>query len=475
VADFTELVAAALDTHDALEAGARVHKVVLDELKRLDPTVEPTATGYFNHSYIPDLVVHWKDGGTKIERQVFLRHSLRSSRVAGDLDELAGADKTALFMSLSPEEPAEDTQLARTAIANSSARTLITTVPAIDELAKPTDGPDPVLGVVKASVLRSARGVFVEDDVEKLVLPRDRRLEPSDFEAFTEVIERNFSEDAVVRINRVTGIVEQALADSPSALQIPQSGQLSNTEIRELVPYLLRLEGVTQEQEFWASVARLIRLEDIERYWANFSDLDMTPLASAGAEIWRGTRAILTQRSEAIDDEQFDRTAKWTVRGRLLCAEVGNWRVGFAHAGTKLKNSGREATAARWEELRPSLADYTVTGVGLSGVVTQSTYGAVEVEDMKARIDSFIESADDSFHVPSITVTTGIGDDASAIAADFSEMMLQAKPDATLATLANVALDVLGYRYPTDESEIEALFNHEAATSDLEDDGSANT
>lgn len=457
--EFADLVSAALDTDSAQEAGDRVTRVVLDEIKRLDPTVDAAPTGYFNHSYVPDLVVRSKDASRRFERHVFLRHSMRSSRAAGDLQDSTNADASSLVLSLSSEESQEETTLARRAVARNGAgsRTLITTVPAIDELSKPIDGADPVLGVVKASVIRSAKGVFLEGDVEKLVLTRERRLQPSDFEAFSEVVSASFTEDAVVRINRVANIVEQALAESPSAITIPESGQLTSSEIIELVPYLLKLEGVTQEPAFWESVARLIRLEDIERYWAEFSNLDMTPLATAGADIWRATRAILTQRAEAIDDDNFDRTPRWTIRGRLLCAEVGDWRVGFAHAGTKLKVSGREASPARWEDLRPGLVRYTVTGVGLAGVVTRSTYGAVEDADMKTRVDVFIGGADDSFHVPSITITTGSGEDQVQIAADFGEMMLRARPDASLATLTSVALDILGYRYPTPTADLLGL------------------
>lgn len=137
-------------------------------------------------------------------------------------------------------------------------------MPAIDELAKPVEDPDPVLGVVKASVVRSAKGFFLEDDVEKLVLPRDRRIEPGDFEAFSQAVSANFSEDAVVRINRVAGIVEQALSDEPEASQLLASGKLSETEIRELVPYLLGLEGVTQSMAWECrSVSRPI--DDFDR------------------------------------------------------------------------------------------------------------------------------------------------------------------------------------------------------------------
>lgn len=418
-------------------------------------------------------MVEWKEGATKVARPVYLRHSLRSSRASGDLETLARADKTALFLSLSQEEPEQDTRRVRSAVRkNTQSRTLITTVPAIDGLAKPVEAPDPVLGVVKASVVRSAQGFFVEDDVERLVLPRDRRIEPADFEAFSQAVSANFSEDAVVRINRVASIVEQALSDEPEASHLLTSGKLSETEIRELVPYLLGLEGVTQSRHFWLDVARLISLEDIERQWSSLAGLHLSPLASAGGSVWRATRAQLSVRSESIDDEDFDTTPKWVVAGRTLAAEVGNWRISFAYTATKLKTTGRNALPARWADLEPALQRYTVTAVDLSGVVTQSQYGAVESADMKSRIDTFIEGADDSFHVPGVTVATGTGDDTASVKADFTEMLLQASPDATLETLTRAALDVLGYRYPTDASDVDELLTGRRLEDDeeVEDD-----
>lgn len=111
-----------------------------------------------------------------------------------------------------------------------------------------------------------------------------------------------------------------------------------------------------------------------------------------------------------------------------------------------------------------------MTGIDLAGVVTQSTYGAVEASDMKSRIDSFIAAADDSFHVPRLTVTTGVGGYGPSISADFSEMMLQAKPDATLADLAHVALDVLGYRYPAPDADLEVLLSGQPTLASEQED-----
>lgn len=456
---FADQISAALDTTDAQEAGHRVHQVVAREMRSLDPSASTEITGYFNHSYVPDLVMRWGRGREAFERPLFLRHSLRSSRAAGDLENFDRSDLTAFYLSLAQEEPAEDTrQVRERANERRNSRVLVTTVPALDDLAPVMERPDPVLGLVRASIVRSAKGAMVESDVEKLVLPTDRQIQKEELAAFSETVSSVFTEDAVLRINRVFGIVEQALADEPSVEALLLSGQLGETEMRELVPYLLSLEGVTRDRDFWAAFARLIDLAKIERLWSHFAGLDLTPLASAASGVWRAQRLLMTVRAEAIDDDDFDRTPRWSVRGNLLSAEVGNWRLTFANKPQKLKAANRSLAPARWEDLLPSLETYTVTGVDLRGLQTKSQYGSQEsTQDMKGRVVTFIQSADDSFHLPAVTVATGVGDERSEITADFTEMMLDARPDTDLQTLTRAALTVLGYRYPTDEAAVEAL------------------
>ena len=123
-----------------------------------------------------------------------------------------------------------------------------------------------------------------------------------------------------------------------------------------------------------------------------------------------------------------------------------------------MKAANRDLTPARWGDLLPSLQTYTVTAVDLRGLQTRSQYGAQEsTQDMKQRVEAFIQTADDSFHLPSVTVATGVGDERSEITANFTEMMLDAKPDSDLETLARAALRILGYRHPTAEADLTAL------------------
>lgn len=466
---FAEQVSAALDTTDAQEAGHRVHQVVAQQMQTLDPTAKPEVTGYFNHSYVPDLVVRWGRGKNEFERPVFLRHSLRSSRASGDLENFNRNDLTAFYLSLASEEPEEETLQVKTrANERRGSRVLVTTVPALNELSPTTQQPDPVLGLVRSSIVRSAKGAIAESDIDKLMLSTSRQIEQAELDAFSETVSSVFTEDAALRINRVFGIVEQALAERPNVETLLTSGKLSDTEIRELIPYLLRLEGVTRDRDFWAAVSQLINLSEIERMWSRFSDLDLTPLVSAASDQWRAKRLLMTARSEAIDNDDFDRTPRWKVASNLLSAEVGNWRLTFAEKAQKLRTANRSATPATWDNLLSSLQSYTVTTVDLRGVTTKSRYGSQEsTQDMKRRISSFIETADDSFHVPSVTIMAGTGDELSEITANFTEMMLDARPEASLAVLTRAALAILGHRYPTEEDEVTLLLEGVKSVDDV--------
>ena len=136
-------------------------------------------------------------------------------------------------------------------------------------------------------------------------------------------------------------------------------------------------------------------------------------------------------------------------RATSSSAEVGDWRLTFANKATKMKTANRNLLPARWDDLLPAFTRYTVTAADLRGVTTKSEYGAQEsTVDMKRRIAAFIQSADDSFHLPSVTVATGVGEEASEIIADFTEMMLDARPDTDLATLVRTALTDSGLPPP---------------------------
>ena len=226
----------ALDTSNAQEAGHRVHQVVAKEMRSLDPTATTEVTGYFNHSYVPgSRHAMGERAGRQFERQVFLRHSLRSSRASGDLENFDRNDATAFFLSLAQEEPDEETQRVRArASQRQGSRVLVTTVPALDDLTPTDDSPRIRCSDWCGRASYAARRVRLSSLTWRTsyshVVARSNRQE---LEAFSETVSAVFTEDAVLRINRVFGIVEQALAKEPSVETLLLSGRL--TESRKSV------------------------------------------------------------------------------------------------------------------------------------------------------------------------------------------------------------------------------------------------
>ena len=52
-----------LPTSDMVTASTNVKQVLCDELARVDPTAHIHRTEYFNHTYVPDVVLAWDDRG----------------------------------------------------------------------------------------------------------------------------------------------------------------------------------------------------------------------------------------------------------------------------------------------------------------------------------------------------------------------------------------------------------------------------
>src|SRR5438067_378589 len=125
---------------EALERPARadaqeaVHTIVINELRRVAPQARIRKTDYFNHSFVPDLVLEWKEDSRESERTVFLRLKVSDAAFGVDLSLLR--DQAPLFVGLldasDGEKPTPTTS--PTAAATSTGDALVTNASAISTL-----------------------------------------------------------------------------------------------------------------------------------------------------------------------------------------------------------------------------------------------------------------------------------------------------------------------------------------------------
>lgn len=154
---------------DALQGSAarrdgqgRVHAIVARQLDEISPGSSVKVTEYFNHAWIPDLVVADKDGQ---ERDIFLRFKVRDESFDDDLEHLA--DRKPLFLDLSPNPNHDSEQdrespmfdLGRALEVRGAEEVLVTEVDAIDQFQTGVREDQPT-AVATREVVVGGRGVI---------------------------------------------------------------------------------------------------------------------------------------------------------------------------------------------------------------------------------------------------------------------------------------------------------------------------
>jgi hypothetical protein len=156
----TEAVRAAMTGYDLVAVSTDVKDLICGELAKVDPTAEITRTDYFNHSYVPDIVVQWSG---QSPREVFTRFVSDPIQLGEDLKRI-GREGPVLF-NLSTATDAVvgdigDVPELNTALDNAPA-VLLTDTEAT-EYVRPASAKNLVERLVAANVLRAGRGYLDE-------------------------------------------------------------------------------------------------------------------------------------------------------------------------------------------------------------------------------------------------------------------------------------------------------------------------
>jgi hypothetical protein len=133
-----------------------VKQVVVNQLREMDPRVEIESTDFFNHTFAPDFVLHWKSEQTS--RQVFVRQAASDPYFAQEM--LRVTDKSPIVFSLEPT--AGHMRLGKSTEADARENdTLLTDAPGLSEIAE-RRADSKVLDVAAPSILQGGRGVLDE-------------------------------------------------------------------------------------------------------------------------------------------------------------------------------------------------------------------------------------------------------------------------------------------------------------------------
>ncbi|MBV6762764.1 hypothetical protein [Rhodococcus opacus] len=460
----------AMDTTDGLAYIDRVKAVVHGQLEELDSTAHIEDTQYFNHSAVPDFVMSWP--GERGQRKVYLRDSYDSIIAGEDERYLAKVEPVLLALDTSD---ARAQRLSEDDVKRSSAgsgRTLVTDVEAVDVIAG-AEGValSPLRRLVRANFVRGARGHIDHDRAEMLVDGPSTLDSGLDQRDLASLISDSFVEDAAARITRTAQLIDLALHASSEDLSPSSSlvgGKLSLAELRHLLPWLLTQPEAVENVAFWGYLGSLMTFDDIERIREDLSDLDVTPLISANADVWEANWAYLGVSAPHRGDEPSITTSVgspdpsrgyWSFESGRLGISIGDQRILIARNG-QLIRARDNRSAASWEDLRVPLADYRLARVALHGIRRSITVDAEQSPDVRSDVEEVATSLEDRYYVteatvrvPSVTAAEGM----SSLLVDFGGSTVHSRAGASIKDLARTAAQVLHYHSPQLFAEVDEM------------------
>ncbi|RBY94521.1 hypothetical protein DQ244_04235 [Blastococcus sp. TBT05-19] len=454
-----EAIDAALSATRPEDVIEGVKAAVRQELAELDPAAEIEDTRYFNHTYVPDFVLTWREAGRKNRRDVYLRPSLASTLAARDLQSIGSTAPVLLALRRSDSGDLEGE--ARRDVVEHAPNALVTGVGALDEFTGDDDLDEPLQALVRPNLVRGGRGVISGDTLSSLHVPLTGGSDDIPrLEAFGALVRDVFLPDAATRLERAAQILEVGLTGDVSGLSLSLDddpadelvrGRLSDVEMEVLLPYLLSRADVTREPAFWSHVGSMLDLERLERMTDSLTGLDLTPLINANLSAWAATRAFLAATGEAAPAE----VAIWRIVGKTLATRLGEWRLHITADNRRLR--GREdSLQARWDELAPRLRGRPVTAVALNGVQRRVNVTADQAADVFGDVEAIRTSIRDEFYVPAVSARSSQDDDAPRVDVDFTRMLATAAAPAPLRDLAELATVLLGHRVPVPEDDLRA-------------------
>ncbi|MCB8914010.1 hypothetical protein KUG88_28325 [Rhodococcus rhodochrous] len=449
-----------------------VKSIVSEEIASLDSGVEISYTEYFNHTYMPDMVLSWPRQNEV--RPLYLRSSFREGVTESEVRGLEGTEPVVLGLQSATEGGVEDTIRES---ARSTRRVFVTDIGSIDSFGRAGavkgGQSTPLVEVLKSNLFRAGRGFMGSEDVTTLTeaaeraVSSDPEVSASGLRDLEEAASGIYAEDGAYQIGRVGRILQAAGTSMSIQSQLELEGRLSESDIRIVLPYLLRRPDVSDNLEFWSAISRLVDLESLENV-IELEGLDITRLVNPDSlKSWSACRAELALNNDF--DEEFDSAdvTRWSIRAGKLSAITGPWNLVFASTDKRKLKGASDAREANWDDIARIARALIVESASLRGITRRLSVGAEESSNVVRDVDEITRALEDNYRVRKLDVRTPGSESDSVIDVDFKKMLATVHGSgAPLGELGTVALLLLGHRYQVSPGWLEVELPDEVGDKD---------
>jgi hypothetical protein len=440
VAALSDAMAAAEHETDLSEYVRQVKGAVIRSVEEMDSTVKIHDTGHFNHSAAPDLVLRWPE--RREERPLYVRRSYDELAAGRDVQRLAQVSPVFLSVGIEDDRARSET-VERLGVSRAEHQSvLVTNATTLDMFTETRDETSsPLASAVAAAILPSGRGL-VDQETAIPVL-----------DGATDVLaqlSQVLSQEGLSRVTTVASIVSAAHGG-----ELPPGGDelapFSIQEARELLPWLLRSEGVTDGDEFWRFVAERVTVQILEALAEELADVNLSALCNQGWSTWGAKGGVAGLSMRAQGDEAAG--SGWFMRSRLLTYETGDTAFRFPTYGQALKDRGA-VSSATWGAIQDGLANSRLMQIVLRGLARSIRIDAEESGDAREDTDAILASVEDRYYVDQVTLRYGLADEDRLVRMMFGDQIARNEGSATVRDLLVTLARVGAYRNPVDLTEL---------------------
>lgn len=466
-ADASDRTAAISRARSATSSGeiiAGVKEIVAREITQLSPDASLVSTSYFNHTYMPDFVLEWREAGKAASRPVFIRNHLSDSVAEREVDALGDQEPVVLGLdTIDGEEAAPIREAAVTS------RLLFSDITSIDALARASDAVDgPIIGLVRSNVLRGGKGLLAGEEVETVAAAADLNPNASDadskLERFAAMAADMFEEAAATRLLRAADIVRLSLLEENAPFLAAVQGHLDDADLRILLPYLLDREEQIVNAEFWRYIGSMMDLQRLEEFAGVLAGLRLDRLVVPNLEQWSGRRAQLSLNSAFDEDETEEESVSWAIPNGVLTAVAGPYLLAVASSGRKLKTRDNSRLPT-WDAIRESALQYRLHEVNLRGIVRRVRVSAEQSGNVAEDVTQISSTLEDSYSVDEITVRPIGSQSEDGMKVDFSTWLVTAAASESVRDLCAATIDFMPHAKPVSAERRAALLGDPTARS----------
>lgn len=448
MSELTDAVRVALTQPVMSEATADIKQLLCDELALVDPTAQVHRTEYFNHTYMPDVVLDWPD---REPREVFVRFVASPDRILADSGRLGA--KGPVFFDLAtaarPERP-QDEVLATSAAAGQAAerfpRLLVTDTEATAHI-RPDASQNLVERLVVSNVLRGGRGQLDEPRAEATVeaaragYDAAMTAEPDAVRAAVQAAREILDPDIERRVERSLQLLWWVGGGAPEdfPITVPDDLELNPADTRDFLQLVFTDQQDIDDDGFWSRLADRLTFDTLVDVGHIDQSTNLNRLMRQFAGRLKLSHAILDHRERPFPpDDQL----AWGIEDRFLRLRGADWVCHFTPQGNRFSQRRDEGHPVSLAAAGTRSTDYLVEEAEIDEAARQVVLSRKAVDPAGQRGRSLRELAAgfaDNASVRRITIRSG----ESALDIDFIRMLVGADPDADVRRMATIAVRLL--------------------------------